>query len=231
MPRFQRMVTIPEDEYNLLRSMQQVGDPLEKKFQTLSSEYAKQGAIKDPHDRVMQQGETLNEMIKTKDVLRRRLQDATPRPYQNRVGSLFDHMKEKMPISDKGEIYTKDGDVIEGSNIGDLMQHAVRDRRRKYTPVGWNMFLTHMKDANAPKMVMNYDTLEELKPSVSPSITPIRQSRSKTRRPNVRGMKRKIKLEPALPPALEGYSSSPTPYSRKRRIKQVPRALVDYVRQ
>ena len=218
MQRFQRMVTIPEDEYNALRTMQQVGDPLEKHFQTLSSDYAKQAAVKDSHDRVLRQGEILNEMIKTKDMLRRRVHDATPKPYQHRVGSLFDHMMEKMQLSEKGEIYTKAGDVIEGSNIGDLVQHAVRDRRRKYTPVGWNMFLTHLKDANAPKMAMNYETLEELKPpSPASRMSSSHRSRSIAKRKNVNAGKRKmIKEEP--------YSS------RHRRIKQTPSTLNDFVR-
>ena len=240
MQRFQKMVTIPEDEYTLLRSMQQVGDPLQKHFQTLSSEYSKQESLKDPHDRVLRQGETLNEMIKTKDKLRRRLHELTPKPYQHRASSLFDHMKEKMPISEKGEIYSKDGDVIEGSNIADLVQHAVRDRRRKYTPMGWKLFLTHLQDSNAPKMVMNYDTLEELKPTLSTTMTtpspasPKRKSRSRTPRETVNSRKEaKVKREPKLTP-LKGYmrtSLSASSYLRKpQRERRTPAALKDYIR-
>ena len=245
MQRFQKMVTIPEDEYTLLRSMQQVGDPLQKHFQTLSGEYSKQESLKDPHDRVLRQGETLNEMIKTKDMLRRRLHESTPKPYQHRASSLFDHMKEKMPISEKGEIYSKDGDVIEGSNIADLVQHAVRDRRRKYTPMGWNMFLTHLKDSNAPKMVMNYDTLEELKPSAAAAMTtpspassivatsPKRRSRSITPRVTVNSRQEvKVKREPKLT-ALDSYMAMPSmSHLRKQqqRGRRPPAVLKDYIR-
>ena len=166
MQRFERMVTIPEDEYRLLRSMQQVQDPLQTHFHQLTKDYSKQDAIKDPHDRVFRKGEILEEMIRTKDSLRERLMEATPKPYQTRADSLFKFMKDKIRFNEKGEIYNND-DVIAGSNIADLVQHAVRDRRRQLTPMGWQTFLTQLKDANAPKMVMNYDTLEELKTPIA----------------------------------------------------------------
>ena len=192
MQGFERMVTIPEDEYKVLRSMQQVQDPLQTHFHRLTKEYSKQDAIKDPHDRVFRKGEILDEMIRTKDSLRDRLMEATPRPYQNRADSLFKFMQDKIRFNEKGEIYNNDDDVIAGSNIADLVQHAVRDRRRQLTPMGWQTFLTQLKDANAPKMVMNYDTLEELNTPIAQRerdptpITPImprRRSRAPSRSP------------------------------------------------
>ena len=162
MNRFERMIAIPEDEYSQIRSLLQVKYPLESHFQTLSNEYKRQDAIQDPYTRVHRQGETLDEMIKVKDLLRRRLLEATPKPYQNRAESLFNYMKDKMKVNEKGEIFNDAGHIIEGSNIGDLVQHAVRDRRRNLTPVGWKTFITQLKTENVPKMLMNYDTLEEL---------------------------------------------------------------------
>ena len=229
MQRFQRMVTIPEDEYRVLKSLQQVGDPLQSHFQSLSKTYAKQEAIKDPHDRVLRQGETLNEMIRTKDLLRQRVHAATPKPYQNRVASLYDYMKERMRVNEKGEILSTDGDAIEGSNVADLIQHAVRDRRRKYTPTGWNMFLSQLKDANAPKMLMNYDTLEELTPAAA-ARSPVSSSSSivkapKRRSHSVSPLLHTIKTSPTLPPpVLTGYETEATPPLRKLRPRGRSRA-------
>ena len=162
MNRFERMVAIPEDEYSQMRSLQQVKYPLESHFQTLSNEYKRQDAIRDPYTRVHRQGETLDEMIKLKDFLRQRLLEATPKPYQSRAESLFNYMKDKMKVNEKGEIFNDEGQIIEGSNISDLVQHAVRDRRRNLTPFGWKTFITQLRNENVPKMLMNYDTLEEL---------------------------------------------------------------------
>ena len=43
-------------------------------------------------------------------------------------------MKDNVKIGAKSEIYREDGELIEGRNTGDLIQHAVRDRRRKINP-------------------------------------------------------------------------------------------------
>ena len=66
-------------------------------------------------------------------------------------------MKDKVKIVDKGEIY-RDGELIDGSNVGDLIQHAVRDHRRKRNPFDWKEFVQYMKLHNAPKVILNYDT-------------------------------------------------------------------------
>ena len=160
--RFERMVGIPEDEYLHLKSLQQTNNPLQNKFMSLSSDYNKQGFIGDPYTRVQRQGETLNEMINVKNDLRKRLIDATPKPYQSRAESLFKFISSKLDVNEKGELRNNDGSVIDGSNIGDLVQHAVRDRRRNITPPGWKSFLNILQDNNAPRMISNYATLEEL---------------------------------------------------------------------
>lgn len=160
--RFERMIGISEDEYYQLKSLQQSNDPLQNKFLSLSSDYKKQDLIKDPFVRVRRQGETLSQMINVKENLKHRLTEATPKPYRSRVHSLFQFISDKVNVNDKGEIIDNDGVVIEGSNIGDLIQHAVRDRRRNMTPAGWTNFLSILRDSNAPRMILNYDTLDEL---------------------------------------------------------------------
>ena len=71
--RFEGMIGIPEDEYMLLKSLQQVYNPLQNKFQCLSKEYKRQEVIADPYVRNQRQGETLNSMIQMKDDIRQQL--------------------------------------------------------------------------------------------------------------------------------------------------------------
>ena len=85
--RFERMVAIPEEEYHQLKSLQHTSNPLQNKFQSLSSDYQKQGFINDPYTRVQRQGETLHEMKRVKDELSKRLLSLTPKPYQTRAQS------------------------------------------------------------------------------------------------------------------------------------------------
>ena len=52
MNRFERMITIPKDEYRQLQSVQQVNNASQTHFQALSSKYKEQDFIKDPYTRV-----------------------------------------------------------------------------------------------------------------------------------------------------------------------------------
>ena len=160
--RFDRMVGIPEDEYQQLKSLQQLNNPLQNKFLTLSNDYRKQGNISDPYVRAQRQGETLNQMINIKEDLRKLLIEATPKPYQSRAQSLFQFVANKLDLNEKGELLDADGSILTGSNIGDLIQHSVRDRRRNIVPVGWQSFLDILRDNNVPRMILNYDTLDEM---------------------------------------------------------------------
>ena len=179
MSHFERMVAIPEDEYNQLRSVQQVHNPTQQQFTKLSNQYDRQNFIQDPYTRVHRQGETLDEMKKLKEDLRERVRQATPKPYQSRAESLYDFLKNKLSFSEKGELLDDDNKAIVDSNISDLIQHAVRDRRRNMTPAGWKSFLTTLQSTNAPKMLLSYDTLEEIRAPKSVSATAAIRKRSK----------------------------------------------------
>ena len=201
--RFQRMVGIPEDEYTHLKSLQQATDPVQNKFLSLSHEYQKEGFIKNPHVRVQKQGETLNEMINMKEELRTRLVQATPKPYRTRAESLFQYVANKISTNERGEMMDVDGSLIEDSNIADLIQHAVRDRRRNIIPPGWNNFLKVLRDTNAPRMILNYDTLNEIS-GKQKSVG------FKTKSPSPLGAF-------AIKPEKRSFSLSPSPSPRKPR--------------
>lgn len=169
MSRFERMVALSEEEYNRLKDVRQssfattvIQNPLKNKLQTLSSEYNEQGTIADPYTRIQRQSETLNEMINIKDLLRKNIKSMTPKPFQSRAQNLFQFIEDKLNFNEKGELINDDGTTMEGSNISDLIQHSIRDRRRNIVPIGWSKFLTVLRESNAPRMIMNYDTLEEL---------------------------------------------------------------------
>lgn len=184
LSRFERMVAIPEEEYQHLKTLQQSNVPLQSKFHSLQNEYRKQSFIPDAYARVQRQGETLNEMVKVKDDLRKQLVESTPKPYQSRAQSLFHFVENKMMLNEKGEVVDNDGAIIHGSNIADLVQHAVRDRRRNIVPAGWSHFINILRDSNAPRMIMNYDTLEELhtfKGETNPAVSPFKFTGIKTK--------------------------------------------------
>lgn len=224
--RFQRMVGIAEDEYMHLKSLQQVNNPLQSRFLSLSKEYDQQGMIHDPQVRVQRQGETLNQMINIKDDLRKRAIQITPRPYQGRVQNLFDFVSDKVGVNAKGEMYDRHGAVIEGSNITDLVQHAVRDRRRNIVPTGWKEFLNVLRDNNAPRMILNYDTLDEIQAAQLPKSSPT--SSSSTKRPTRVDSKRRKDLKAAAIKTKSLFKSkSKSPAIRKKpkasiRIKKEP---------
>ena len=163
--------------------MQQLTSPEAAHFQHLSRKHDQQDAIRDPYDRIHLQGETLNQMIELKNTMRQRLLEATPKPYQNRASTLFSFMKDKLQLSPKGEIYNDKGQLIAGSNITDLVQHAVRDRRRAMNPSGWLEFVNYMKQNNVPNMILNYDTLDEMRlPKTAQSVSRAVGTESKERR-------------------------------------------------
>ena len=61
-----------------------------------------------------------------------------------------------------------DGSAIESSRIEDLIQHAVRDRRRPFSPTGWNYFVSLLKKHNIPRSSLNLETLRELQAPMKP---------------------------------------------------------------
>ena len=213
--RFDRMVAIPEDEYKQMRNMQQLTSPEAAHFQNLSRKHDQQDAIRDPYDRIHLQGETLNQMIALKDTMRQRLLEATPKPYQNRASTLFSFMKDKLQISPKGEIYGNDGQLIAGSNITDLVQHAVRDRRRAMNPSGWLEFVNYMKQNNVPNMILNYDTLDEMR---LPKAIPKPKERG---RPRERGRKQMNK-------AMDEMAKERKVLKRSLRNRKMPAYLKDF---
>ena len=182
--RFERMFAVPEQQYLQMNSLYQSANPQQQYFSSLSENYNKYGRIPDTQVRVQRQGEVLEEMKKMKDEMRDNIVSATPKPYRTRADSLFKFLQGRVIVNDKGEIHDQDGNVIEGSNITDLIQHAIRDRRRNFIPQGWSNFQQNLREANVPSMILNYNTLSEIhspsKSMASTPVSPVVKSRAST---------------------------------------------------
>ena len=204
MSNFQRMIVIPQEEYLNMTSMQNIKEPLAQHFHNLENRYKSEETEKDPYRRLVMQSDTLDQMKQVKDQIRNSLTISTPKPYLSRANALFQTVESFLRFNDKGEIYSDDGNILPGSRIEDLIQHAVRDRRRNLTPTGWTDFLTILHDHNVPKSILNRNTLDEMEaiplatvkmePTIIEEPTPSsRQSRKREKAPQRFQPARKLK--------------------------------------
>lgn len=196
MSTFQRMIVIPQEEYLSLSSIQNVQEPLSQHFYDLEKRYNQEEKEDDSYRRMIMQSNTLNEMKKVKDQMRNSLAVSTPKPYQSRANALFQNMESFLKFNEKGEIYSDDGTLIPGSRLEDLIQHAVRDRRRNLIPTGWSNFLTLLREHNVPKSILNRDTLDEMEDTTIPSSPMIVKQEPSTQKPPT--TKRPVKKQSRL---------------------------------
>ena len=191
--RFERMVAISEDEYKALKAMQSSTEPLMNRFSTLNTEYNKQNLEKDSYSRIHRQGEILEALKEVKDNIRDKLIDATPKVYQTRASSLYTFISDKMNINENGGLKTlPEGILLNGSNINDLIQYAVRDRRSNVKPIGWEYFLQELVKNDVAPMLLNYETLEEIKFIKNNATVPkTTTTTTRTTRNTVRQVKKK----------------------------------------
>ena len=164
---FQRLIVIPQEEYLSMSALRNVKTPLTQHFQSLQQQYNHADIELDQHRRLLLQAETLDEMKDVKERLRKSLANNTPKPYQTRAKALFSSMENVLKFNERGEMIDESGNAIPNSHVEDLIQHAVRDRRRNITPVGWNTFLDLALKHNVPKSVLNRNTLDEMAQSTS----------------------------------------------------------------
>ena len=221
---FQRMMVIPQEEYLQLSAVQAARKPMVQQMHQLSSEYEEQGQIADPYRRLIYQSETLDAMKALKEKMRDEIVLATPKAFQSRTRSLFQHLEPVLKLTERGEMYDKANTVIPNSRIEDLIQYAVRVRRRNYEPTGWTSFLELLRDNNIPKYMLNRNTLEELDRNVSPikNILPIKVKTEITSRS--RSRKRALKRSPG-----RSKSRSPIKQRLRRNVKK-PNKFYEFVK-
>ncbi|MEL7196319.1 MAG: hypothetical protein AAFO96_28050 [Bacteroidota bacterium] len=159
---FQRLMAIPQEEYMQLSSVQQARQPITQQFYDLERRYREGEEIREPYKRLVNQSEVLDEMKELKIKMRQGIIESTPKPYQSRAKTLFQSLEPFLKFNERGEIYNVADQLIPQSRLEDLVQHAVRDRRRSHTPTGWPDFRHLLEEHNVPKFMLNRDTLDEM---------------------------------------------------------------------
>ena len=167
MSQFQRMIAIPQEEYLQLSTVQNARQPFTQQFYNLESQYNQEAQVKDPYKRLMLQSETLDNMKQLKDQMRHYLTVSTPKPYRTRAQALLENVSSFLHFNERGEIYDKENNIIANTRLEDLIQHAVRDKRRNINPVGWRYFLNLLLENNIPKSILNRGTMEEMEAMLS----------------------------------------------------------------
>ena len=159
---FSQLVAIPWHEYAQLTAVQNARQPITEHFYKLEDEYQRNALITDPQRSIALQSQTIEHMKNLKDQMRNHLSITTPKPYRSRADSLLQSLSSQLKVNETGELVKDDGTAIPSSRFEDLIQHAVRDRRRKFTPEGWDYFLHLLKLHNVPRSLLNRETLDEL---------------------------------------------------------------------
>ena len=81
--------------------------------------------------------------------------------------------------NERGEIFDNErGEAIRDSHIDDLLQHAVRDLRRKAVkPNGWDYFRDILSRENVPHNIIGAPTISELSKAQSSNGPKVRAAR------------------------------------------------------
>ena len=211
MSRFSRMVVLPEEEYRLMKNIQSSHRPLDEQFKRLNTQYEEQFNIEDPSKQSKLQSHTLEEMKNVKHQMQPQFQAGVPKQYRTRATGLHEFLKSRIQWNERGELLNTDtNQPIANSQIEDLIQHAVRDKRRSIQPAGWEYFIQTLRRLNVPKMVLGDATIHDLNvvgkraygPSKSTSLvklsSPIHTKRESLspQRPELKRKRKRAKSKP-----------------------------------
>ena len=203
MANYQRMIALPQEEYLQLSSVQNVRQPLTQQFYNVEKEYVENENINDPYRRMIFQSENMEQMKQLKDQMRHYISITTPKPYLNRAQALLQSVDTFVKYNARGEIFDDENNVIPNSRMEDLIQHAVRDRRRNMVPAGWEYFLNQLRSHNVPKSILNRDTLDEMDNIIFPTVTKeIKQEHSPPKKPRKATKPTKRLSKPSLKNSL-----------------------------
>ena len=204
------MIAIPQEEYIQLSTLQNVQQPLAQKMRELEHDYQTQ-THQDPYKRLILKGSTLEEIKTLKEKIRSSIELGTPKHYRSRALSLYHSIEPNIKFNDRGELIDETQQPIRDSRAEDLIQHAVRQHRRPFTPIAWPTFVSLLKKHNIPRSVLNRETLDELSQPGAKLVAKRVVKRKKVETPEWTPGKRlkRLKLEKTpLRPAS----------SRKRRV-------------
>ena len=217
MADYSQMVAIPRQEYTQLTTVQNVRQPLTEQLYKLENDYQANTLLPDAHRSVLLQSETIEHMKNVKDQMRNYLTVSTPKPYRARAHSLFQSLEPHLNVNELGEVIKDDGSTIKSSRYEDLIQHAVRDRRRQFSPTGWDYFVDLLKKYNVPRASLNRETLEELQGLNKTTKGP---QPSKLPQPTKFPLASKLPLPSKLPQPSKLRQPSKIPYPSQKLPKE-----------
>ncbi|ESO90574.1 hypothetical protein LOTGIDRAFT_175819 [Lottia gigantea] len=97
---------------------------------------------------------------------------SVPKTYQGRARMLLEHLEKKTPYSwnDKYEL-THGGQVMKGTNVVDIVNDFIRNRKTNNTPFGWEAVMRSLRESNIPREAIGNDRRWELfsTPQTQPS--------------------------------------------------------------
>ena len=246
---FQQLVAVPLEQYTQMLSMNNIQQPLGQKLSHLQTELSHPllapttvSGEGNPYDQMMRQGMVLDQVKQIKEQMKDAIMLGTPKPYRNRALTLYNHLVPVTQFNEKGELVlpSAPGDspnVVAGSRAEDLIQHAVHDRRKQFTPSGWREFLEHLRQHNIPRMMLNRATIDELQSLASSSPLPAAatttgpstpaKSKKRGRKSSNSGGITHLKRRPqtdllgaiALTPTKSGQLRSRSPTRRRKKTK------------
>ena len=107
--------------------------------------------------------------------------DSVPKTFTNKAQLLVRHLTKNPGVdwNHKGEIMLN-GRLIHGSNLADLVNDVLRNRKTVDGPTGWEEFSSHLEEMNIPQeLIGNKDRLSFMKdlklPPGEPYATPRRR--------------------------------------------------------
>ena len=220
MADYSQMVAIPRNEYTQLTTVQNARQPLTQQLYKLESDYQANRLIPDAYRSIALQSETIEHMKDLKDQMRNYITTATPKPYRSRAEALFNSLESHLNVNKSGEIIKDDGGAIESSRVEDLIQHAVRDRRRPFSPIGWDYFVSLLKKYNVPRSSLNLETLRDLQAPMKATKT---LQPSKLPRPSKLPQPSKLR-PPSKIPSRYLAKRAVSPPAKQRRGRDVERS-------
>ena len=164
MSSYSKMVVLPQEEYLQLKSMKNAQQPIVNQLQELTKKDEEIEKISDPYRRLQLHADNIEERRNIRDKMRKFITLSTPRQYRSRAENLLNFIEPFIHYNERGEILDSEkGEAIKDSHIDDLLQHAVRDMRRKMVkPNGWDHFREILSRENVPHNIIGAPTISEL---------------------------------------------------------------------
>lgn len=96
-------------------------------------------------------------LAKTTSKIEDRVLSSVPKTLQNKARLLLDHVKDNADVgwNERGELVYQ-GQTVEGTNMSDLVNDMLRQRKKAEDPRGWEIFAQALKAANVPRELIGH---------------------------------------------------------------------------